>query len=67
MNMGEENARQFDEWYARNHPFDWFTKELGVSVPMQVRLKVWSLCRAAWFHTESDINAQPQSEAPVTK
>lgn len=60
MSMGEENARQFDAWYARNHPLDWFTEDIGDPVPTAVRLKVWSLCRAAWFHTEATINAEPQ-------
>jgi hypothetical protein len=42
----------FDYWYARAHPHDWYTKELGAPLPGSVRLHIWALCRAAWMRED---------------
>lgn len=43
----------FEHWFARNHPWDWFAKDRG-GEPLGVgdRLRIWSLCHAAYFHDE---------------
>ena len=39
---------EFKEWWAKNHPFDWWAKERdGEPLPHGERLLVWSLCQRA--------------------
>ena len=46
-----EKEIAFDEWWLRNHPFDWFAKERdGEPLPFKDRLLVLDLCRAAYQH-----------------
>lgn len=47
-----EKAEEFDEWWKRCHPWDWYARENGWPVPTAARLHVWALCRAAWLHEE---------------
>lgn len=54
------DMEEFDAWYARCHPFDWYAKENGEPVPASVRLDVWALCRAAWLRED-----KPQRNTPV--
>jgi len=49
---------EFEQWWARHHPRDWFSKDCGGEpVPTVVRLHVWNLCRSAWLH-------KPPAEVP---
>lgn len=54
--------QQFREWYARNHPWDWFTKEMGQPVPSSVRLRTWAICKAAWEHRDYPEGAQGERD-----
>lgn len=46
---------QFEHWWARHHPKDWFSKaQDGKPVPNSVRLEIWNLCRSAWLHRDPD-------------
>jgi hypothetical protein len=38
----------FRDWWAKNHPYDWWTKERGESLPLQDRLLVADICRRAY-------------------
>ena len=48
------------EWWARNHPFDWFAKEPYGPIPHSLRLHVHSLCRAAFMREERNQAAASQ-------
>ena len=32
----------FETWWRRHHPFDWFAKECGSPLPAQYRLSTWA-------------------------
>lgn len=45
-------TEDFDRWFARNHPWDWFAKERGESMATKDRLLVWAMCRKAYLRQE---------------
>ncbi len=50
----EMRMTNFEIWFARNHPFDWFAKERGGEpLPHKDRILVWDLCRRAFLAGES--------------
>jgi len=50
--MSSEKATaqyEFDQWWARNHPFDWWAKDRkGEPLSHGDRLRVWELCQRAY-------------------
>jgi hypothetical protein len=49
VSTGPEDATcEWEDWWAKNHPFDWWTKERGESLPHQDRTLVRNLCQRAF-------------------
>lgn len=55
-----EAAKAFEGWWARNHPFDWYTKERGTPMDTADRLRVWHMARQA-FHAAWRASAERES------
>ncbi len=54
--VGAQTAKDFREWFASNHPFDWWASERdGEPLPQRDRLLVSDLCRRAF---ESGVTAE---------
>jgi hypothetical protein len=48
MSSEKATADRFDQWWARNHPFDWWAKDRkGEPLSHGDRLRVWELCQRA--------------------
>jgi hypothetical protein len=48
-NRGEQKmVSDFRDWWAVNHPFDWWKKERGESLDLNTRTLVWELCFRAY-------------------
>jgi len=51
--MNDRLKDDFQHWFARNHPWDWFAKENGGSpISALQRLHYWFLCRAAYMRED---------------
>lgn len=48
----KRQAEPFDSWWARNHPWDWWSKERGTPLRHRDRLLVAQLARDAYERKE---------------
>jgi hypothetical protein len=48
--MSENQLKaEFDHWWARYHPWDWYAGEDGNPLRSVDRLRMWSMCRDAFL------------------
>jgi len=53
----------FEKWWSVNHPFDWWTKERGDSLPHGDRLLVWNIANKAYIAGRKAQNDQAETSA----
>lgn len=53
----------FESWFARNHPWDWWTKEMGAPIPTHARWLVSDFARRAYQEGRRDGIEEAAKEA----